>query len=148
MSSNRTLSYPKSKIKALILENIHQNAEEVFSKEGYQIEIIDRALDEEELIEKIQGVSILCIRSKTKVTRKVVEAANRLLVVGTFSIGTNQIDLEACAENGVITFNAPYSNTRSVVELAIGEIIMLMRRIPEMNSGMHRGVWNKSAKEK
>ncbi len=74
-----------------------------------------------------------------------MEAANRLLVVGTFSIGTNQIDLDACAENGVITFNAPYSNTRSVVELAIGEIIMLMRRVPEMNSGMHRGVWNKSA---
>lgn len=145
MSSTRTLSYPKSKIKALILENIHQNAEEVFFKEGYQIEIIDRALDEEELIEKIQGVSILCIRSKTKVTRRVLEAANRLLVVGTFSIGTNQIDLDACAENGVITFNAPYSNTRSVVELAIGEIIMLMRRVPEMNSGMHRGVWNKSA---
>lgn len=145
MASTRTLSYPKHKIKALILENIHQNAEDVFTKEGYQIEIVNRALDEDELIEKIQGVSILCIRSKTNVTRKVLEAANRLLVVGTFSIGTNQIDLEACADHGVITFNAPYSNTRSVVELAIGEIIMLMRRIPEMNAGMHKGVWNKSA---
>ncbi|MDP5171017.1 MAG: phosphoglycerate dehydrogenase [Bacteroidia bacterium] len=141
-----TVSYPKSKIKALILENIHPNAEKAFQGEGYQIETVSSALDEEELIERIEGVSILCIRSKTSVTRRVVEAANRLLAVGTFSIGTNQIDLEACAERGVIVFNAPYSNTRSVVELAIGEIIMLMRRIPEMNAGMHRGKWNKSAK--
>lgn len=144
-SEQRALSYPKHKIKALILENIHSNAEKVYRQEGYQIEVIGRALDEEELIEKIKGVSILCIRSKTKVTRRVVEAARRLLSVGTFSIGTNQIDLDACAEQGVIVFNAPYSNTRSVVELAIGEIIMLMRRIPEMNAGMHRGIWNKSA---
>lgn len=141
-----SLSYPKNRIKALILENIHPNAERVFSEEGYQIDIVSSALDEDELCERIQGVSILCIRSKTQVTRKVVEAANRLLVVGTFSIGTNQIDLDACAEKGVIVFNAPYSNTRSVVELAIGEAIMLMRRIPEMNAGMHRGQWNKSAK--
>ena len=141
-----THSYPKSKIKVLILENIHPNAERAFRAEGYQVECVSSALDEDELVERIQGVSVLCIRSKTTVTRRVVEAANRLLAVGTFSIGTNQIDLAACADHGVIVFNAPYSNTRSVVELALGEIIMLMRRIPEMNSGMHRGVWNKSAK--
>lgn len=141
-----SVSYPKSKIKALILENIHPNAERVFRGEGYQVEIVSSALDEEELIDRIQGVSILCIRSKTTVTRRVVEAGNRLLVVGTFSIGTNQIDLDACAEKGVIVFNAPYSNTRSVVELAIGELILLARKIPQMNAGMHRGEWNKSAK--
>ncbi|MEO1449499.1 MAG: phosphoglycerate dehydrogenase [Bacteroidota bacterium] len=138
-------SYPKNRIKVLILENIHTQAEQIFEKEGYQLEIIGRALSEDELCEKIQGVHIIGIRSKTHITRKVLEHANRLMVVGAFCIGTNQIDLEACAEKGVIAFNAPYSNTRSVVELAIGEIIMLMRRIPAMSAGMHRGTWNKSA---
>ncbi|WNJ20798.1 phosphoglycerate dehydrogenase [Pontibacter sp. G13] len=139
------VSYPKNRIKVLILENIHDLAEQSFTTEGYQIEIIGRALSEEELCEKIQGVSIIGIRSKTNITRKVLEHANRLMAVGAFCIGTNQIDLEACAEKGVIVFNAPYSNTRSVVELAIGEIIMLMRRIPAMSQGMHVGTWNKSA---
>ena len=138
-------SYPKSRIKALILENIHPQASSIFEGEGYQIETIGRALTEDELCEKIKDVHIIGIRSKTHITRKVLEHANRLWVVGAFCIGTNQIDLEACAEHGVIAFNAPYSNTRSVVELAIGEIIMLMRRIPMMNHGMHLGKWNKSA---
>ena len=140
------VSFPKNKIKALILENIHPNAEKVFREEGYEVEIIGRALSEEELCEKIKGVFIIGIRSKTHITRKVLEHADRLMVVGAFCIGTNQIDLEACAEHGVIAFNAPFSNTRSVVELAIGEIIMLMRRIPLMSTGMHVGKWNKSAK--
>lgn len=140
------VSFPKNKIKVLILENIHKQAEQIFETESYEIEIIGRALSEEELCEKIKGVFILGIRSKTHVTRKVLESANRLMVVGAFCIGTNQIDLEACAEKGIIAFNAPFSNTRSVVELAIGEIIMLMRRIPLMSSGMHFGKWNKSAK--
>jgi D-3-phosphoglycerate dehydrogenase len=104
-----------------------------------------RALSEEELIEAIKGVSILGIRSKTQVTRRVLEHANRLMAVCAFCIGTKQIDLEACAERGIVAFNAPYSNTRSVVELAIGEIIMLMRRIPSMSHNMHKGQWNKSA---
>ncbi|MEM7373614.1 MAG: phosphoglycerate dehydrogenase [Bacteroidota bacterium] len=138
-------SYPKSRIKALILENIHPQAESIFQGEGYQIETIGRALSEEELCEKIKDVHIIGIRSKTHITRKVLEHANRLWVVGAFCIGTNQIDLEACATHGVIAFNAPFSNTRSVVELAIGEIIMLMRRIPSMSQGMHQGKWNKSA---
>ena len=115
------LSFPKNKIKVLILENIHTNAEQHFSTEGYDIEIIGRALSEEELCEKIKGVFIIGIRSKTNITAKVLEHADRLMAVGAFCIGTNQIDLKACAEKGVIVFNAPYSNTRSVVELAIGE---------------------------
>ncbi len=139
------VSFPKNRIKVLLLENIHSLAEEAFQKEGYQVETIGRALSEEELCEKIQGVHIIGIRSKTHITKKVLDHANRLMVVGAFCIGTNQIDLEACSEMGVLAFNAPYSNTRSVVELAIGEIILLMRRIPEMNHGIHQGNWNKSA---
>jgi len=140
------VSFPKNKIKVLILENIHKQAEEIFETESYEIEIIGRALSEEELCEKIEGVFVLGIRSKTHVTPKVLAHANRLLAVGAFCIGTNQIDLVGCAERGIIVFNAPFSNTRSVVELAIGEIIMLMRRIPLMSTGMHKGIWNKSAK--
>ncbi|RMG16149.1 MAG: phosphoglycerate dehydrogenase [Bacteroidetes bacterium] len=139
------ISYPKNRIKALILENIHTKAVETFATEGYQVEVIGRALSEEELCEKIKGVSIIGIRSKTHITSRVLEHANRLMVVGAFCIGTNQIDLKACAEKGVIAFNAPYSNTRSVVELAIAQMIMLIRRIPEMNHQMHQGIWKKSA---
>ena len=139
------VSFPKNKIRVLLLENIHPLAEETFSKEGYQVETVGRALSEEELCEKIVGVHIIGIRSKTHITSKVLEHANRLMVVGAFCIGTNQIDLEACSSHGVLAFNAPFSNTRSVVELAIGEIIMLMRRIPEMNHDIHQGKWNKSA---
>jgi D-3-phosphoglycerate dehydrogenase len=141
-----TVSYPKSKISVLILENIHPQAKEIFSHEGYQVECLTGALDEDELCEKIKGVSILCIRSKTNVTAKVLEQANKLIAVGAFCIGTNQIDLATCARKGVAVFNAPYSNTRSVVEMAIGEMITLIRNIPEKNEKMHRGVWDKSAK--
>lgn len=141
------LSFPKHKIKVLLLENIHPNAKAHFEKEGYQVETVDRALSEDELCERIKDVFIIGIRSKTHITRKVLEHANRLMAVGAFCIGTNQIDLEACAEHGVVAFNAPFSNTRSVVELAIGEMIMLTRRIPFMSEGMHIGKWNKSANE-
>ena len=140
------ISYPKNRINVLILENIHTEAQKIFKDEGYNVEIINSALDEAELCEKIKNVSILCIRSKTKVTRKVIEAANKLICLGTFTIGTNQIDLEACAEKGVAVFNAPYSNTRSVVELAICEIIMLVRNVYDKSVMMHQGVWEKSAK--
>lgn len=139
------ISYPKSRINVLILENIHSEATHIFKEEGYNVEIINSALDENELCEKIKDVSILCIRSKTNVTRKVIEHANKLMAIGAFCIGTNQIDLEACLEKGIAVFNAPYSNTRSVVELAIGEIIMLMRNIPDKAAGMHQGKWDKSA---
>lgn len=141
------VSYPKNKIKVLLLENIHPDAEKTFLQEGYQVETMGRALAEDELCEKIEDVSIIGIRSKTKITPKVLEHARRLWIVGAFCIGTNQIDLEAAAEKGVVAFNAPYSNTRSVVELAIGQMILLTRRIPEMDRGMHLGKWNKSAKE-
>lgn len=139
------ISYPKSRINVLILENIHPEAAHIFREEGYNVEIINSALDENELCEKIKNVSILCIRSKTNVTRKVIQHANKLMAIGAFCIGTNQIDLDACLDKGIVVFNAPYSNTRSVVELAIGEIIMLMRNIPDKSAGMHNGKWDKSA---
>ena len=105
-----------------------------------------RALGEDELIEKVQGFSLLGIRSQTQVTDRVLAAAPDLLAVGAFCIGTNQVDLSAAARRGVAVFNAPFSNTRSVVELAVAEIISLARRLPEKNIAMHEGVWDKSAK--
>lgn len=140
------LSYPKSRIKVLLLEGIHPDAASTFNEEGYQVELVSTALDEDELCERIKDVSILGIRSKTHLTKRVLEHANRLLAVGAFCIGTNQIDLDACLAKGVVAFNAPYSNTRSVVELAIGEIIMLLRSIPDKNRDMHLGKWSKTAK--
>lgn len=142
---NTAISYPKSRIKVLLLENIHADAEKKLREEGYQVEVHPAGMDEEELSERIKSVSILGIRSKTQVTARVLENANRLIALGAFCIGTNQIDLKACAKKGVAVFNAPFSNTRSVVELAIGEIIMLMRRIPDRSADMHRGKWSKSA---
>jgi len=140
-----SISYPKSRIKVLLLENIHPSAEEKFRKEGYQVQRLKQSLSEDELCKAIQDVSILGIRSKTTLSAKVLAHAERLMAVGAFCIGTNQIDLEACLEKGVVAFNAPYSNTRSVVELVIGQIILLMRNIPDKSSGMHRGIWDKSA---
>lgn len=142
---NTAISYPKNRIKVLLLENIHADAEKKLREEGYQVEVHPAGMDEEELSERIKSVSILGIRSKTQVTARVLENANRLIALGAFCIGTNQIDLKACAKKGVAVFNAPFSNTRSVVELAIGEIIMLMRRIPDRSADMHRGKWSKSA---
>ncbi len=142
---NRTDSYPKNKIKVLLLENVHPNAVKLFTEEGYQIETIKEALDENELIEKIKDVHILGIRSKTQVSSKVIDAANKLMCIGTFCIGTNQIDLSYCSRKGIVVFNAPYSNTRSVVELAVGEMIMLMRNTFTKSNKMHAGIWDKSA---
>jgi D-3-phosphoglycerate dehydrogenase / 2-oxoglutarate reductase len=139
------ISYPKNRIKVLLLENIHVNAEAALRKEGYQVERLAHALSEAELCEAIKGVSILGIRSKTKVTAKVLAHADRLAAIGAFCIGTNQIDLESALDKGVAVFNAPYSNTRSVVELVIGEIIMLMRGIPQKDRLTHQGIWDKSA---
>ncbi|TRO66929.1 phosphoglycerate dehydrogenase [Christiangramia sabulilitoris] len=143
---NKAISYPKNRIKVLLLENVHADAVTIMKNEGYNVSTISGALDEEELAEKIKDVSVLGIRSKTQLTAKVLENANRLIAVGAFCIGTNQIDLEACLKKGVAVFNAPFSNTRSVVELAIGEIIFLMRNLPDRISEMHQGQWNKSAK--
>lgn len=140
-----SISYPKNRIKVLVLENIHEKATELFSEEGYDLKRISSALDENELCEEIKDVSIICIRSKTHITAKVLENARKLISIGAFCIGTNQIDLEAAQNKGVAVFNAPYSNTRSVVELAIAEIILLARRIPDKSNAMHLGKWNKSA---
>jgi D-3-phosphoglycerate dehydrogenase len=141
-----SLSYPKNRISVLLLENIHPRAVELFREEGFKVEVVAGGLDEDELAERIKDVSVLGIRSKTQVTKKVLDNANKLMCIGAFCIGTNQIDLAACQEKGVVCFNAPYSNTRSVVELAIGEIIMLIRSIPGKSNGMHQGIWDKSAK--
>ncbi|WP_075342759.1 phosphoglycerate dehydrogenase [Tenacibaculum agarivorans] len=141
----RNISYPKNRIKMLLLENIHPDAYEKFTKDGFTVETVGRSLSEDELIEKLQDVHVVGIRSKTQITQKVIENAPRLLAVGAFCIGTKQIDLEACKENGIVVFNAPYSNTRSVVELAIGEIIMLMRSVFQRSSEIHSGQWNKTA---
>ncbi len=141
----RNISYPKNRIKILLLENVHPAAFDNLSEDGFSVELIDKAIPEEELIEKIKGVHVLGIRSKTQVTQNVLSAADKLLVVGAFCIGTTQIDLDTCKKKGVVVFNAPYSNTRSVVELAIGQIIMLMRNIFPRSTEIHGGQWNKTA---
>ena len=142
---NKAISYPKNRINVLLLENVHQDAVDIMKKEGYNVSVHPGAMDEDELCEKIKDVSVIGIRSKTHLTEKVMENANRLIAVGAFCIGTNQIDLQACLKKGVAVFNAPYSNTRSVVELAIGEIILLMRNLPDKMRLMHEGKWEKSA---
>lgn len=141
----RSQSYPKSRIKVLLLENVHSVAIEAFKREGFDVETHKGAMDEEELSEKIKGVSILGLRSKTNLTKKVLENADKLITVGAFCIGTNQIDLKTCTEKGIAVFNAPYSNTRSVVELAIGEMILLIRNVFTKSNQMHAGKWDKSA---
>jgi D-3-phosphoglycerate dehydrogenase len=141
----RNQSFPKSRIKILLLENIHENALEQLTLDGFKVELLSHSLSEDELIEKIKGVHILGIRSKTKVSQRVVDAADKLMAIGTFCIGTTQVDLEACKMKGIVVFNAPYSNTRSVVELAIGEIIMLMRNTFTRSTELHNGEWNKTA---
>lgn len=140
-----TTSFPKNKIKVLLLENIHTDATKKFTNDGFTVKTISKGLSEEELIKELQDVHVLGIRSKTKVTKKVIENAPKLMVVGAFCIGTKQIDLETCKEKGIVVFNAPYSNTRSVVELAIGEIIMLMRSVFQRSTELHNGIWNKTA---
>jgi D-3-phosphoglycerate dehydrogenase len=142
---NKKFSYPKSRIKVLLLENVHQIGVNLFNEEGYEVEVVSSAMSEEELCEKIKNISILGIRSKTNVTKKVLENANRLLSIGAFCIGTNQIDLVTCQEKGIAVFNAPFSNTRSVVEMAIAEIIFLMRNLVDKSVAMHQGKWDKSA---
>ena len=134
-----------SQPRVLLLEQIHPDAEELLRSAGFDVETLDRAMDEDELIARVPGVSMLGIRSKTQVTPAVLEAATDLTAVGAFCIGTNQIDLVGAAERGIVVFNAPYSNTRSVVELAIAEIISMTRRLTEKNASMHAGVWDKSA---
>nr|WP_292040573.1 MULTISPECIES: phosphoglycerate dehydrogenase [unclassified Brevundimonas] len=138
-------SYPRNRIKMLLLENVHPAAVERLEEAGYSVTTMKGALDEDDLIEAIKGVHVLGIRSKTTVTKRVLEHADRLMAVAAFCIGTNQIDLDACADKGVAVFNAPYSNTRSVVELALGMMIVMMRDVTDKSRQMHQGIWNKSA---
>ena len=147
MSLKEKTSYPKEKIRILFLENISDLAVKNFQLQGYtQVEKITKALTEEELIREIKDVHILGIRSKTQVTAKVLDAAKKLQAIGCFCIGVNQVNLKEATKNGVVVFNAPYSNTRSVAELVIGLAIMLIRRIPDKNKAAHDGIWMKEAK--
>ncbi|MGC2472937.1 MAG: phosphoglycerate dehydrogenase [Candidatus Sulfotelmatobacter sp.] len=132
-------------MKALLLENISAVAVEVFRDAGYEVESLKVALEERELIEKIRGASILGVRSKTRVSPDVLKAAQNLVAVGAFCIGVEKIDREASSERGIAVFNDPHSNSRSVAELVMGEIIMLLRRTFAVSTQMHSGVWNKSA---
>lgn len=141
-----TRSLDKDKIKILLLEGVHQSAVDNFRNAGYtNIEVLPTSLDEETLIEKIRDVHFLGIRSRTQLNERVFAAADKLVGVGCFCIGTNQVDLTAALTRGVVVFNAPYSNTRSVAELVLAEAIMLLRGIPQKNAHAHRGGWLKSA---
>ena len=140
-------SYPRSKIKILLLENISDSAVEELNQSGYaEIRRFSGALSEADLVKEIKGVHILGIRSKTRVTENVLKKADKLLAIGAFCIGINQVDLRAATEKGIAVFNAPYSNTRSVAELVIGLCVMLIRKITDKNIAAHKGVWLKEAK--
>lgn len=144
--SQKATSYPKEKIKILLLENISETAIANIKSHGYaSVKKVQGALDEETLIKEIKDVHLLGIRSKTKVTERVLQHASKLQAIGAFCIGVNQIDLKAATQHGVTVFNAPYSNTRSVAELVIGASIMLIRRIPDKNNAAHQGQWMKDA---
>ncbi|HEY2509532.1 MAG TPA: phosphoglycerate dehydrogenase, partial [Polyangiaceae bacterium] len=138
-------SFPKDEIKVLLLENIHASASQVFGAEGFKIETVKSALKEDELIAKIADVHLLGIRSKTQVTEKALSYAKRLLGLGCFCIGTNQVDLEAAGKKGVPVFNAPFSNTRSVAELIMAEIVILARQVGDRSREVHSGAWKKVA---
>lgn len=147
MATLEKTSYPKEKIRVLFLENISDLAVKNFQRNGYtNVDKLTKALTEEELIKEIKDVHILGIRSKTQITQKVLDAAQKLQTIGCFCIGVNQVNLKAATEKGVAVFNAPYSNTRSVAELVIGLSVMLIRRIPDKNKAAHEGVWMKDAK--
>ena len=140
-------SLEKAKIKFLLLEGVHQSAVDTLNAAGYtNIEYISHSLPEDELIEKIADAHFIGIRSRTQLTEQVFEAARKLVAVGCFCIGTNQVDLQAATRRGIAVFNAPYSNTRSVAELVLAQAILLLRGIPEKNAKAHLGVWQKSAK--
>jgi D-3-phosphoglycerate dehydrogenase / 2-oxoglutarate reductase len=139
------VSFPKTKIKILLLENIAQSAVQMFDDQTYQIECIPRALQGDELAHKLIDVHAVCIRSTTQITAASLAHANRLLAIGCFCIGTNQVDLDACAARGIAVFNSPFCNTRSVAELIVSMVIALARKLGDKNRELHCGVWDKSA---
>ncbi len=138
-------SFPKTKIRVLLLEALHQEALDKFHAESFQVEALPGSLSEEELCAKIETVHLLGIRSRTQIMAKVLEHARRLWAIGCYCIGTNQVDLAQARRQGIAVFNAPYSNTRSVAELVIGEIIVLIRRVFEKSKAAHNGIWDKSS---
>ena len=147
MADKKTTSYPKEKINILFLENISDTAIKKFHDAGYtSVRKISAALSENELMNEIKNVHLLGIRSKTQLTKNVLSQAEKLQAIGCFCIGVNQVDLQAATKKGVVVFNAPYSNTRSVAELVIASSIMLIRRIPDKNKAAHDGIWLKEAK--
>jgi len=140
------VSFSHSKIKVLLLENIHSAAVEQFKAGGFNVETVSGALSESELVKRIEDIHILGIRSKTQISSKVLDRATKLMSVGCFCIGTNQVDIESARLHGVPVFNAPYSNTRSVAELILCEIVILARQLGDRNRELHDGVWNKVSK--
>lgn len=145
MKSMPKTSYPKDKIRVLLLENVHPAAAIRFQQESFHLETLPSSLNEDELCRKIETVHLLGIRSKTRVTERVLLAARRLWAIGCYCIGTDQVDLAVARRRGVPVFNAPYSNTRSVAELVIGEMIMLLRRVFEKSQSLHQKKWDKNA---
>ena len=146
MADKKLTSYPKEKINILFLENISDVAVKYFNDKGYpNVRKLNGALSEEQLIKEIKNVHMVGIRSKTKLTAKVIEAAEKLQAIGCFCIGINQVDLPSATAHGMPVFNAPYSNTRSVAELVIGSSIMLIRKIIDKNKAAHEGIWKKDA---
>lgn len=147
MAEKKSTSYPKEKINILLLENISEKAVAHIKESGYvSVKKLSGALSEEELVREIKDVHLLGIRSKTQITQKVLDAATKLQAIGCFCIGVNQVNLKAATSKGVVVFNAPYSNTRSVAELVIGLSIILIRRIIDKNKAAHEGIWMKEAK--
>jgi D-3-phosphoglycerate dehydrogenase len=145
VAGDATTSFPKDQIKVLLLENVHPSAHAIFRGEGVQLETVGGGLGEAELCKRIEDVHVLGIRSKTRVTDKALAGARRLLSVGCFCIGTNQVDLGSANRRGVPVFNAPFSNTRSVAEMIVAEVVMLSRRLGDRASEMHAGQWRKVA---
>lgn len=147
MNDKKNTSYPKEKVNVLFLENISDSAVRLFKDAGYtSVRKLTGALSEDDLVNEIKDVHLLGIRSKTQITPRVLEAAGKLQAIGCFCIGINQVDLKTARQKGVVVFNAPYSNTRSVAELVIASSIMLIRRIPDKNRAAHEGKWMKEAK--
>ena len=147
LSYKASVSYPKNRISVLLLENIHPDALDIFKHEGYSVEVVNESLSEDELCTKIKDVSILGIHSNKQISPRVLDAALKLHTIGIFSIGKNQVNLEECSKRGIAVFNAPYSNTRSVVELALGEMIMLIRNTFEKSTQLHNGIWDSSSEK-
>jgi D-3-phosphoglycerate dehydrogenase len=143
--TDKVTSFPKDQIKVLLLENVHASAHELFRSEGFHLETLGGAIAEEDLARRVEDVHVLGIRSKTKVTDRVLSGARRLLTVGCFCIGTNQVDLLGSKRRGVPVFNAPFSNTRSVAEMIMAEIVMLSRHLGDRAREMHAGQWRKMA---